>query len=215
MRPRRLSFVLFKLEPNRCGVSDYLLNLVNHIGNEIECSVVVVSKSDESSNNSLFAPNVSILSAKNSADMFIKFYKYLRLFRPDVINFQFPSSGRVFLIYPFLPIFCRLLRLRCCQTWHEPLGRFKFLPTLLANDFIFVDRSLITELPLFYRLVLKLKRQDYIPIASSIPVSKINVDQLKDFRKIYKKNAEFLLVYFANRDVREYPQILIMPTQNQ
>ena len=66
-----------------------------------------------------------------------------------------------------------------------------------GNDFIFVDRSLITELPLFYRLVLKLKRQDYIPIASSIPVSKINVDQLKDFRKIYKKNAEFLLVYFG------------------
>lgn len=185
----KVLFIVGSYPPDKCGVGDYLFELVKKL-KERNINVDVLSEKDWSFKN------------------FLKLKKKIQLINPDFIHIQFPSAGFKFSIYPTL----LSLMKNAVVTIHEvskfhPIRRLYLFPFSLKAKLVFTNKY---EQKYFYKYFPWTNKTSYvIPIGSNI--------QSKELATISKLSNN--IVYFGqirpNKGIEDLVKLANLIVQNQ
>lgn len=166
----RILLVSGTFPPMKCGVGNYTADLSVSLAKRagVEVGVLTSAGADESA-----APGVRVLPAARGWGMadVPRIVSVLRSWRPDIVNFQFPTNvyGRSQWVLPWI---ARLVNGPVAQTWHEYHleGNIPNLPNaLLPGGLIVVRPHFLDRMPSWYRACLAFKKVAFIPNASTLP----------------------------------------------
>lgn len=193
--------------PMKCGVGDYVFNLVQRLSSFDAVEVLVITSlvSDLKFVNDKF----TILPIVKKWDIFemFKLSKKISCIRADIVHIQYPTLGyKKSKSVQFLPLIIKLFdkKAKLVQTWHDPFnnywkGKMRFLPNLLALDgLVVVEPGWVDRLPWLYRKILYKTRRRFIPVASTVPSVKVDDVERMNIRSMFNcREDEKLLSYFG------------------
>ncbi len=199
----RVLYISGAFPPMKCGVGDYLYQLLSEMGKMRNLNISLITSSECIEQ----MQGVSIYPIIKRWDFtaFPQIIKTVSKIRPDIVHIQYPTIGYKKYLFPsFLPVLLKVLGVKkIVQTWHEPLSRkglFRYFPNLLVDSIIInVESDYLNKLPNFYANLLNKKIRCYIPISSNIPMSKLdNKEKLSLRKRIFKEQYQKnIIAYFG------------------
>lgn len=210
----KVLMVLGSLPPMKCGVGDSMVMLSQHIQNlGINTNILTSCQADA-------VPDVDTFRYMDSWSIWNlkKFLRKVREIKPDIVHIQYPSLGYGIGLLPyFIPLILIFEKIHVIQTWHEPpikspfstsiaqslkrmLFSLRYIPNILSKDtLIEVQKGALKELRPIYKIFLRLKNIEYIPVASNIPKSKCLLNDVVELRRRYLDDNDHrkLVAYFG------------------
>jgi glycosyltransferase involved in cell wall biosynthesis len=206
----KILFVSGTYPPARCGVGDYLYNLVTQLSSANSTKIYVVTSKylDISLHdcNPFVYPLIS--NWQNIRETLSKITRIIKSIKPHIIHFQYPTTEYERGVgVSTLPLFikAKFSELKVVETFHEPLFQYharpqiKYISALLFSDaLIFVDRQYYDLIPWLQRPLFRSKPLKNIPVASNIPNVQLSNRESNNLRKgLDVENSELLIAYFG------------------
>lgn len=183
----------------RCGVGDYTASLARALQDSAKAQIAVLTGAGEIST----IPGVEIIQVSNwGLKSAVHVLNAIARSNPDVVHMQFPTQGYADDWLPWmLPLVMRIIGLHVVQTWHEflPMGghRRSFLLCIACDTAIVVRPNFMQSISSWYRLMLGRKRVVYIPNATSIPRSRLSLEERKQLYVAFRNGQDRVVTYFG------------------
>ena len=179
----RILLIAGTYPPGHCGIGDYTVQLAQSLSTLPQYSIGILSASQapESINA------IDIIQTEGDWKL-ISLFRMLRgvsKWKPDWVHIQYPSKAYSQKILPLiLPLLLRAIGIKVIVTLHEAYGwryfyHFVFL-TLPAHKIIFVRSNYLNLIPSIFARYLKFKKFRIISNASSLPLSKMTIEEKID-----------------------------------
>lgn len=177
----RILFVCGAIPPTRCGVGDYTVQLARSLAAQPGTEVALLVAEHGAPPDAVDGVHLLTIPDWRAGRMQAALGT-IRRFQPDVIHFQYPSQGFGKRILPeLLPLVARrLLHIPVVQTWHEfwhPLRFYRAVRVAACDAAVFVRPEFEAWMPDWVRRLLKGRPARLIQSASTIPQSRMSLDQ--------------------------------------
>jgi glycosyltransferase involved in cell wall biosynthesis len=201
----KVLYISGSLPPMKCGVGDYVYNLITNakiLESSIQIGIVTSTEAKKiEENQTESVENFHEISNWNFLEI-PKIWKIVKFWQPDIIHIQYPTTGYRYQLMPnFLPLLLMFSGAKIIQTWHDPFskkGIFRYLPNLLTQDMVIVvEENFKDYLPKWYQSFLFLKKIEHIPVASNIPFVALHAERYQDIRKRYGSQEKKLIAFFG------------------
>lgn len=185
----------------QCGVGDYTAHLARELGKRKDASVAVLTDIDAAhAPPDPYFDRFPVVKGWKITDI-PAIVRTVRLWKPDVVHIQYPTQGYGERLFPFfLPILSKFLKVSVVQTWHEYYtgGSLIVLANASVSDAIVVVRPRYkSTMARLYRLLIRNKRMEYIPNASTIKTFLLSDEERSVIRSRYAVSSKKLVVYFG------------------
>lgn len=184
----------------KCGVGDYTSHLAMALSRCQDAEVAVLTDAralDVSRKNGMV--NIWPIVKGDVRDI-SSVIGEIRRWKPDVAHIQFPTMGysRWKRLQILLPFIFWLMRVPVVMTWHEPvrIRELMWIGALVMRGLVVVRPNYFDVASWLHRLVSR-KKFELIPNASTIPVSRLEVQNVAELRRELRVGNRSLVVYFG------------------
>ena len=188
--------------PIPCGVGDYVASLADALDGLGGIEVAVLT--DRRARKMGTSSGVEVFPIARGWDIsdLKPILTTIREWTPDALHLQYPTHGYADSLLPWmLPLVLSVLGIPVVQTWHENIFTgfsWRALALALAPSRLVVVRpNYEAMLPTWARRLVRLRRPQFIPSASSIPRVELSDSVRHDIRRQLNSSAKYFVAYFG------------------
>jgi len=184
--------------PMKCGVGDYSYHLAKALAADPKVSVSILTSVFDGVPDKISGVEIFPVIRRWDIAEAPRVMKIIRRWSPDIVHIQYPSLGYYNGLLPrILPMISFLMGKTVVQTWHEGRSALGlFLLAVFPSTLVVLHPSYKKLLNPMLRWAL-LRKPVFIPVASNIPVIKIDKQKQDALKQKHLKNQKRLIVFFG------------------